>query len=182
MLEIIVPASEFFDEASQEFCSMKSCVLRLEHSLVSISKWESKYHKPFLSDDQKTDEEALDYIRFMTLTQNVDPTVYLGLTPELYDKINAYLMDPMTATTFSNIEKRQDPFARSVVTSELIYYWMTALNIPMECQKWHINRLLTLIRVASIKNQAEKKMDRQSQAEMYARLNAERRKQMGTSG
>lgn len=182
MLEIIVPASEFFDEASQEFCSMKSCVLRLEHSLVSISKWESKYHKPFLSDDQKTDEEALDYIRFMTLTQNVDPTVYLGLTSELYDKINAYLMDPMTATTFSNIEKRQDPFARSVVTSELIYYWMTALNIPMECQKWHINRLLTLIRVASIKNQAEKKMDRQSQAEMYARLNAERRKQMGTSG
>lgn len=182
MLEIIVPASEFFDEASQEFCSMKSCVLRLEHSLVSISKWESKYHKPFLSDDQKTDEEALDYIRIMTLTQNVDPTVYLGLTSELYDKINAYLMDPMTATTFSNIEKRQDPFARSVVTSELIYYWMTALNIPMECQKWHINRLLTLIRVASIKNQAEKKMDRQSQAEMYARLNAERRKQMGTSG
>jgi len=182
MLEIIVPASEFFDEASQEFCSMKSCVLRLEHSLVSISKWESKYHKPFLSDDQKTDEEALDYIRFMTLTQNVNPTVYLGLTSELYDKINAYLMDPMTATTFSNIEKRQDPFARSVVTSELIYYWMTALNIPMECQKWHINRLLTLIRVASIKNQAEKKMDRQSQAEMYARLNAERRKQMGTSG
>lgn len=182
MLEIIVPVSEFFDEASQEFCSMKSCVLRLEHSLVSISKWESKYHKPFLSDDQKTDEEALDYIRFMTLTQNVDPTVYLGLTSELYDKINAYLMDPMTATTFSNIEKRQDPFARSVVTSELIYYWMTALNIPMECQKWHINRLLTLIRVASIKNQAEKKMDRQSQAEMYARLNAERRKQMGTSG
>lgn len=182
MLEIIVPASEFFDEASQEFCSTKSCVLRLEHSLVSISKWESKYHKPFLSDDQKTDEEALDYIRFMTLTQNVDPTVYLGLTPELYDKINAYLVDPMTATTFSNIEKRQDPFARSVVTSELIYYWMTALNIPMECQKWHINRLLTLIRVASIKNQAEKKMDRQSQAEMYARLNAERRKQMGTSG
>lgn len=182
MLEIIVPASEFFDEASQEFCSMKSCVLRLEHSLVSISKWESKYHKPFLSDDQKTDEEALDYIRFMTLTQNVDPTVYLGLTSELYDKINAYLMNPMTATTFSNIEKRQDPFARSVVTSELIYYWMTALNIPMECQKWHINRLLTLIRVASIKNQAEKKMDRQSQAEMYARLNAERRKQMGTSG
>lgn len=182
MLEIIVPASEFFDEASQEFCSMKSCVLRLEHSLVSISKWESKYHKPFLSDDQKTDEEALDYIRFMTLTQNVDPTIYLGLTPEFYDKINAYLVDPMTATTFSNIEKRQDPFARSIVTSELIYYWMTALNIPMECQKWHINRLLTLIRVASIKNQAEKKMDRQSQAEMYARLNAERRKQMGTSG
>ena len=100
----------------------------------------------------------------------------------MYDKINAYLVDPMTATTFSNIEKRQDPFARSIVTSELIYYWMTALNIPMECQKWHINRLLTLIRVASIKNQAEKKMDRQSQAEMYARLNAERRKQMGTSG
>ncbi|MGB4293547.1 MAG: hypothetical protein WBJ37_11785, partial [Bacteroidales bacterium] len=148
MLQITIPAVELWDERKQEFVTTKEQTLQLEHSLVSISKWESKWCKPFLSKQEKTSEETLDYIKCMTITQNVDPEVYNYLTNKNIEEINNYINAPMTATYFS--DEKTSKTSREQVTAELIYYWMIALNIPFECQKWHLNRLLTLIKVCSI--------------------------------
>lgn len=181
MLELTIESGEVFDENSNEFISVPGKTIRLEHSLVSISKWESKWKKPFLTKDNKTDEETLDYIRAMTITQNVDPIIYRFLTNEHMRMVSEYVEDSMTATWF--VENNQpSPPNKETITSELIYYWMIANQIPMECQKWHINRLLTLIRVCSIKNQPSKKMDAASLARNNAALNAARRKAMHTRG
>ena len=180
MLTITIPASEMWDEKNEKFVDIKECALQLEHSLISLSKWESKWCKPFLFTKEKTEEETLDYVRFMTLTPRVSPEVYYGLTSENIKAINKYIEAPMTATCFG--ADRNGRGNREIVTSELIYYWMIALNIPFECQKWHLNRLLTLIRVCNIKNQPAKKMSRREIMSRNAALNAARRKQFGTNG
>ena len=181
MLQIVVPISpEGWDEKKQEFVEPKTVKLRLEHSLVSLSKWESKWCKPFLSDDEKTPEETIDYIKCMTLTQNVDPDVYNHLTQDNIKEIMDYINAPMTATTFR--EDKAKGRNREVVTSELVYYWMVAMNIPFECQKWHLNRLMTLIRVASIKNEPQKKMSKGDTMRRNAELNAARKARMNTRG
>lgn len=179
MLRITVPAIELFNEETQEFITKKAQTLQLEHSLLSLSKWESKWHKAFLSKDDKTTEETVDYIRCMTLTQNVDPEVYSRLSSKNIEEINAYISNPMTATY---IPKHKSGINRETVTSELIYYWMVALNIPFECQKWHLNRLLTLIEVCNVKSQPPKKMSKREIASRNAALNAARRKKLNTSG
>ena len=180
MLQIVIPETELWDEEKQEFSIAKEQVLQLEHSLVSLSKWESKWCKVFLSKQEKTYEETIDYIKCMTLTQNVKPEVYSRLTKSNISEIEEYISAPMTATYFS---KNQTGKANSEqVTSELIYYWMIALNIPFECQKWHLNRLLTLIRVCNIKNQPHKKMSKRDIMSRNAALNAARRKQLNTNG
>lgn len=180
MLRLTVQtAPEGWDEVKEEFVDATTQTLQLEHSLISLSKWESKWCKPFLSAEQKTTEEVVDYIKFMTLN-SVDPDVYMHLTAENFKQIDAYINAPMTATTFS--ENKQGKANREVITSELIYYWMVALNIPFECQKWHLNRLLTLVRVCNIKNQPPKKRSRRETASNYAALNAARRKQMNSKG
>lgn len=179
-LTIHVPETELYDPVRNRFINFKGQTLVLEHSLLSIAKWESKWHKAYLSMDQKTQEEALDYIRCMTLTPNVDPNAYLALTNENAKQIDQYLKDPMTATTIKQIDKRP---SREIITNELIYYWMTALNIPFDpCQKWHINRLMTLIEVASIKQQPPKKMRPKDVASQYASLNAARKARLHTHG
>ena len=180
MLEIIVPAKEQWDEYNQEFIITKEQTLKLEHSLVSLSKWESKWCKPFLSKEGKTREEIIDYIKCMTLTQNVDENVYNGLTNSNIEQINRYIDAPMTATWF-NEEKTNKP-NREQITSELIYYWMVALNIPFECQKWHLNRLITLIKICNIKNQKPKKRSRREIMSQNAALNAARRKRLNSKG
>jgi hypothetical protein len=181
MLRIAVPLSpEEWDEEKEEFVVSKYQVLQLEHSLLSLSKWESKWCKPFLSTENKTDEEVLDYIKHMTLTQNVDPSVYDHLTSENISEINSYIYAPMTATTFTDDKTKKNN--REIVTSEIIYYWMIALNIPFECQKWHLARLMTLIRVCNIKNAPPKKMSKHDVISRNARLNAARRKQFNTRG
>lgn len=180
MLYINVPAGEFWDERNECFINFPGQTLQLEHSLVSLSKWESKWHKPFLSKDSKTEEETIDYIRCMTLTQNVKPEAYLCLSPSNFAEINKYIEDPMTATTFG--EDKDSKRRREIITAEIIYYWMIAQNIPFECQKWHLNKLLTLIRVCSIKNQPEKKMSKAQIAKQNAALNAARRKRLNTRG
>ena len=180
MLQITLPAIEQWDEEKQEFIQTKGQTLQLEHSLVSLSKWESKWNKPFLSKEAKTHEETLDYIKCMTINQHVDPDVYNGITTEHISKINKYIEAPMTATTF--VESKQSKHSREIITSELIYYWMIALQIPFECQKWHLNRLLTLVRVCNIKNAPPKKMSKRATANQYAQLNAARRQQMNTRG
>lgn len=179
MLSITVPEASLWDEGKQEFLCSKEQRLSLEHSLVSISKWESKWHRPFLSQEEKPFEEMADYIRCMTLTQNVDPVVYHCLTNENFEQVNAYIEDSMTATWFSS---RQGPSGREQITSEIIYYQMISLGIPFECQKWHLNRLLTLIRVCSAKSQPGKKMGIREILSQNAALNAARRKRLNSKG
>lgn len=181
MLRIVVPAQEVFDESTSEFKMLgKDTVLQLEHSLVSISKWESKWHKAFLKKQEKTNEETLDYIRCMTITQNVDPEVYTRLTSENIADINAYISNSMTASYIP--EEDDKSTSREVVTSELIYYWMVSLGIPIECQKWHLNRLLSLIRVFNHKNTTPKKHNPKELAAKYSALNKARRKAWHTKG
>lgn len=180
MLKVTIPKSEFFDEETNEFVYVNECTLALEHSLVSISKWESKWCKPFISSDQKTHEETIDYIRCMTLTQNVNPDVYNYIPSDVIAQIQEYIDAPMTATWFSKNDNARK--SREIITSELIYYWMIALNIPFECQKWHFNRLLTLIRVCSLKNSPPKKMSQKDILSRNRALNAARRKAAHHSG
>ncbi len=180
MLQITIPAMEQWDEAKEEYVYTKERTLQLEHSLVSLSKWESKWCKSFLSNKNITEEETMDYIRCMTLTQNVPKEVYDYIPDSIVEQITAYINAPMTATYFSGNENKR--LNREIVTSELIYYWMIALNIPFECQKWHLNRLLTLIRVCNIKNTPPKKRSKRSIMSRNAALNAARRQQLGSSG
>lgn len=180
MLQITIPAVELFDETINEFVSTKEQTLQLEHSLVSLQKWESKWCKPFLSKREKNAEELLDYVKCMTITQNVDPNIYSFLTNENLKEINSYIEAPMTATTINEDKKAKSN--REVVTAELIYYWMFSLNIPFECRKWHLNQLITLVKVCSIKNQPPKKTSKKDLLSRNAALNAARRKQFNTTG
>ena len=181
MLMITIPATEAYDELKGEFVYIKEQTLQLEHSLLSISKWESKWCKPFLGKQDKTSEEIIDYIKCMTLNQSVNDNVYHYLSQDNINAINNYIAAPMTATFFS--EDKRGKTNRETVTAELIYYWMIALNIPFDpCQKWHLNRLLTLVRVCNIKNAPPKKMGKLATANQYAQLNAARRKQFNSKG
>ena len=184
MLQITIPAFEVFDERTNTFESVGETKLQLEHSLISLSKWEQKWGKPFLGRDEKTMEQCEDYVRCMTLTKNVNPIVYLGLTAENYGRINEYIEAPMTATWFTESENRK--FNREIITAEIIYYWMISLNIPFECQKWHLNTLLTLIRVCNTKNAPKKKqkgmgLNRASMSRRAA-LNKARCERLNTTG
>lgn len=181
MLQIHIPESEYYDEVNNEFVEVKAQTLQLEHSLISLSKWEAKWCKPFLSKQDKTYEETLDYIKCMTIQQNVDPAVYSRLTKQQIQEINDYIAAPMTATYFSENQKAGGKSGEQV-TNELIYYWMISAQIPFKCETWHLNRLLTLIRVCSVKNQPPKKMSKKATASKYAALNAARRQQLGTNG
>ena len=180
MLQIYVPGADGWDEQKEEFVSTSGTTLTLEHSLISISKWESKWHVPFLGKDQRTPEQVIDYIKCMTITPNVKPEVYSFLTKENIDAVMQYINDPMTATTITERDGRR--ISREIVTSELIYYWMVALQIPFECQKWHINRLMMLIQICNIKNQPDKKMSRKSTMQQNAALNAARRQKARSRG
>lgn len=180
MLTIVVPGVEMFDEQSQEFVTNGDVTLELEHSLISLSKWESMYEKPFLGDDNKTAEEVLGYIKLMTLTPNVPDEVFEKLSNANVLAINNYIESKMTATWFS--EAPSAPKSRDVITAELIYYWMIIFNIPFECEKWHLNRLFTLIRVCNIKQAKPKKMSRAEIAARNRELNAQRKAQLGTRG
>lgn len=180
MFKITIPGLEFFDESKQEFINTKSQELQLEHSLVSLSKWESKWCKPFLTTDNKSTEETVDYIRAMTITQNIDSLVYDSITQEIINQVSAYIDSPMTATTFPS--EKSKVTNREIITAEIIYYWMISLNVPFECQKWHLNRLLTLINVCNIKNQPKKKMGHKALLDRNRSLNEARKSKLGTTG
>lgn len=181
MLQIAIPlGEEYYNEKTNEFVYPKVQILQLEHSLVSLSKWESKWCKPFLSKEKTSEKETVDYIKCMTLTQNVPPEVYDYLTDDNIREVTEYINAPKTATTFSD-DKNAKP-SREIVTAEIIYYWMIALNIPFECQKWHLNKLLTLIKVCTIKNSPPKKMSQKDAMSQQRALNAARRKKLNTRG
>lgn len=182
MLELIIPEQELYNEETQEFIPVKRTKLQLEHSLISIRKWEGKWHKPFLGKEDKTGEEIIDYIRCMTIG-SVDPNVYACITVSDAEIIKKYITDEMTATWFSkNSLVGAQKHKEEIITSEIIYYWMITLNIPVEFERWHLNQLLTLIKVVSIKNSPKKKMSRREEAERRAKLNAARRKKYNSKG
>ena len=179
MLIINIPSKELFNEKKQEFIQVKGTNIELEHSLISISKWESKWKKPFVSDVEKTTEETIDYIKCMLIDDK--QSLYINyLTEENIKKINNYITDSMTATTF--YDDKTTGKKKEIVTSELIYYWMIANNVPLECEKWHLNRLLTLIRICNIKNTPPKKMSKREILEKNAAINAARRKKLNSKG
>ena len=181
MLEINIPLSpEGWNTEKEEFVEPETKTLYMEHSLVSISKWESKWCKSFIHTKNMSYEETLDYIKCMTLTPNIDPMLYDRLNDDHVNLIRQYINAPMTATVFT--EDKGGKNNREIVTAELIYYWMIALNIPFECQHWHLNRLLTLIRVCNIKNTPPKKRSKRDIMSRNAALNAARRQQLNTNG
>ena len=182
MLYITIPAREFFDERTNTFFKTKEQTLQLEHSLVSLSKWESKWCKAYLTKQEKTYEEIIDYVRCMTLTQNVNPDIYRYLSKQNIKDIEEYIQAPMTATYFDDEESDKNGGRKDTVTAELIYYWMISLNIPLECQKWHLNRLMALIKVCNIKNSPNKRMSQNEVINRNRRLNAARRKRHNTRG
>jgi hypothetical protein len=180
VLSIEVPiGDEMFNEETNRFVR-ESFTLELEHSLASLSKWESKYEKPFLSDQEKTPDEILYYVKVMTLTPIVPAEIFLRLSEENIKEINDYINAKMTATTF-RVDPTQRP-SREIITAEVVYYWMFSAGIPKECENWHLNRLFTLIKVFSAKNAPQKKMNKAEALREQRNLNAQRRAQMGSSG
>lgn len=187
MLEIVIPEQhhEFYDEEKETFLyiNIKETKIQIEHSLISLKKWEQTWHKPFLGKSEMTYEELSDYIRCMTLTHGVDPEVYDWIPKDIIEKVVEYIKDPMTATWF-----REDSLvgaqknSREVVTAEIIYYWMISMSIPVEFQKWHLNQLLTLIKVINIKNGKPNKVDKKTAARERAALNKLRREQYNSKG
>lgn len=180
MLKLEVTLGEGFDEATEMFVVSESFTLELEHSLASLSKWEQREEKPFLSKDQKTAEETFRYIKDMTLTPDVPDWVFENLTTENVQAVNQYINAKMTATWFADHGPQR--VSREIITAELIYYWMVSLQIPFECQHWHLNRLITLVRVCNEKNKPQQKTNRRSAVEQRRMLNQQRRQQYGTTG
>ena len=180
MLYLTIDSGELFDERTDTFITTKERTIKIEHSLISVSKWEAKWHETFLSKKRKTSEQTLDYIRCMTIGGNVEPEIYLTISEKNLESINKYIEDPMSATFFNNESggSNSEP-----MTSELIYYWMSAFQIPFEpCEMWHLNRLLNLIKIANLKNQPKKKRNAKDLASQRYAINEARRKQLGTTG
>jgi hypothetical protein len=180
MLRLIIKGQEFFNEETSEFVEEDGVVLELEHSLVSLSKWESKFQKPFLSKDSKSQEELLDYIKFMVVTDNHPEDLRTALSVEHFASIQSYIDSPQSATTFGKLPQQKG--RSEIITSELIYYWLVVFNIPFEVECWHLNRLLALVRICNLKNQKPQKVKKGEAARQYRELNEQRRKQYGTTG
>lgn len=180
MLKIEIPEREYYDERIERFGRIKATTLYLEHSLISISKWEAKWHIPFF-ESEKTPEQTMDYIRCMILNREIDEKadVLNFLTQQDVEKINTYINDPMSATTIKDTGGRVNP---QKVTSELVYYWMIQYNIPSDFEKWHINRLIMLIRVCSEESKPKKKMSRAEIMAQNRARNAARKARLNTKG
>lgn len=179
-LKLDIPYTELFDEQTNRIYRCKECSITLEHSLVSIHKWEQKYHRAFFTKGPNNREELLDYIRFMTISSNTDPNVYYCLNANHFKELNEYMQNPMTASTIA--DGPQSNKAKDVVTAELIYYWMFELHIPYECRKWHIKTLLTQIRLCNAKQEKPRKMPKKAVMNQYSALNELRRQQLNTRG
>lgn len=185
-LIIEVPPGEYFNEETEEFVKVPGVTLKLEHSLIAISKWEAKYHKTFLKKNKKSSEEMKYYIKCMTITQNVNPIIYDLLTSDNYERITKYIENPMSATKIPKLafEMNGQEMTKDDLTSEMIYYIMVAAQIPFKCETWHLNRLLKLIEIYNLKNQdpEKNKMSRQQLLARNRALNEARRAKFNTKG
>jgi hypothetical protein len=179
VLKIIIERDEIYDEEKNEFRFVNSIAVNLEHSLASLSKWESKYQKPFLGQTPKTNEEIFDYIQMMVV-DDIDPNCLFDLSDKNYAEIQNYINDPQTATTFRDIVPSRP--SSQIITAEIIYYWMVTYNIPLECENWHLNRLFALVKVCNAKNTKPQKIPQRELARRNQELNAQRRAALGTSG
>ena len=179
MLQIDVITREEFNDETNEFIT-ETFRIDLEHSLLSLSKWESVYQKPFVNSKELTTEEMLDYVRMMTLNE-VPDDVFNKLSIQDFTRINEYISSKQTATWFNERQHRPKT-SNEIITSELIYYWMFSYNIPIECERWHLNRLLTLIRIFSVKSEKPKKQSRSDIARQNRELNAQRRAALHSAG
>lgn len=182
MLEIFIPNIEGFDEKAGRFFSISETKLLLEHSLVSVSEWEKHWRIPFLGDKEKTPEQVIDYIQCMTLNEISDKSVYRHLSTKNVELITDYIKNPMTATTFTKREEAKNGFVKKMITSEQIYGWMTNLRIPSEYQYWHLNRLITLMKVVNLQRAPQKKMGKREEAQQRAALVAQRRAKYNSRG
>jgi hypothetical protein len=180
MLTITVGATDVFDDETATFGTQDGVELQLEHSLVSLSKWETIHEKPFLGAKNLTGEENLSYIECMILTPNPPEDILHKLSEQNLKEVNAYIDKKSTATWFS--EQPGSPQSKEIITSELIYYWMSAFQIDWQAQHWHLNRLFTLIRVANLKQAKPKKMSPGEVARRNRELNEQRKAQLGTKG
>lgn len=178
MLKLQIDETSLWNEKEETFIEVPKTSLQLEHSLVSLSKWEAKWHKPFLSTERNT-EETLDYIKCMIMNNNVNENVVYALSNDNINKIKDYIKNPMTATWFTETQEESN---KEIITSEIIYYWMISLQIPFECQKWHLNRLLTLIRVCNEKNTPKKNMSKKEIMERNRILNEQRKAKYRSRG
>ena len=180
MLTITLEETELYDEETSTFTTLSGVTLELEHSLISLSKWESKHNVPFLTDKERTSDQIIDYLGMMIITPGIDPAIIHRCSTKDLETIQNYIDAKQSATTFMETPGRGGP--KEVITAELIYFWMVNFGIPFECQHWHLNRLFALIRICNIKNSDQKKL---SPAEIAARnrqLNAERKKELNTTG
>ncbi len=182
MLELEMDMLEYFDEEKSEFIYVPPMTVKLEHSLLSISKWESRTHKRFLDETAKTSDEMIEYVKCMTINKDVPDIAYPAIYQMYGSEIREYIEDSMSATTFKNRSDNRRRKTGEAISSELVYYWMTAFNIPFECEKWHFNRLMTLINICSIKNEPPKKMSKGSVMKQNSALNAARRKMHHSRG
>jgi hypothetical protein len=180
MLKITVGGTESYNDLTEEFVIVDGTELQLEHSLVSLSKWEEIFEKPFLGHEKKTGEEVLTYVKCMCLDDDIPPAVFQQLSEANFTAINDYLNAKKTATWFS--DQPGAPKSSEVVTAELIYYWLTVFNIPWDAQYWHLNKLFTLIRICNVKQAKPKKMSRAEEAQRRRELNEQRKRQLGTTG
>ena len=174
MFTLHIPIEERFNEETNEFTS-ETLAVELEHSLASISKWESKWELSFLSTEDKTPEQLVGYLHDMCRTPNVPEDIFFRMTPQNNEDLNKYLQSKMTATWFS--DEPQNPTKRDIITAEIIYNWMIVFNIPFEFEHRHLNQLLTLIRVCHKKSESPKKQSRSEQLARHRALNEERRRQ-----
>ena len=182
MISFVVSPEELWDEKNEVFICKEPVTIRLEHSLRAVSKWEARHCKPFIGKKEWTADEMLDYVRCMCLDDRIDPAVFLSLSAKQMEAVRTYIDLPMTATWFSDKEQRGSGRGGSAITSELIYFWMSSYGIDWQAQDWHLNRLITLIRICSEKNKPPKKMSKGAAAARQRALNAKRLKQFHTGG
>lgn len=180
MLKIIIEDEELYDEESNTFQTTERFEFEVEHSLLSLSKWEANYKKPFLSSGKLSTEEIFQYVMYMILTPNVTEKIVNDSSTKIFSEVNDYINSSQSATTFGEMPQKRGP--GEVITSELIYYWMVAFNIPFECEKWHLNRLFSLIRICNIKNSKPEKVSRHEAAMRNRALNEKRKAELNTTG
>ena len=185
VLDLSIPGQEYWDEDKCEFIYTKDTILHLKHSLISLTRWEQKYKRRFLDQGPDKPDEILYYIKCMTMNREpIDDLVYQSISENDYEKVKAYIKDPMSCTTVPKKKKKTDEEPEPL-SSELIYYYMTALQIPFDCEKWHLNNLLKLIELASYKNDPKDNKNKRSSAEImrdYARINKANRARFHTKG